>query len=1227
MIRFNYRRVDSELVGDLEKLLLNGQSAALLGFRDVGKRYVLRRLLKQLRTDLTQPIVVIDLLRPTPVTTEREIQEIVLNSVKEAMPQVVLAPPFNSGLLEAIASACRSLSKPLILMIGNVDSPAHHQSRRLLQEVRTLVEERKVVVVLSGEENVCELVHGPNSEFNCANQFVLQGFARDEFETYLKNRLDLIRLQFDEPEMATDKLFDLTGGNIHLFRAVLGALIEAAARFETTRDINEDFVVRVEELDGLPEKILARNSCGTMIFHYANRIIEREASTWDSLRALLARNTCLITQPHPHPLELAGMCVRENQELRFASPLMEYFAKRHYDLRRWGDLYAEHGLWPKAFECYSRLEPDSRVRPVGVDDRPDVAFAVKAFCSTLYLEATKGEQNLAKLRRLKRLFAVGCQQILGFPSVTFWILRRKWEPLDNTPELAEANVKASKMLATVDHRLPGYKEMSTDQTQGAVLAILPALRSDWRVAVILGDFERDSPISRERQKLVKDLVSNFVDAYSHAIAVVRDKIKLQERHQHLNIATSIFEAIGARVHDPKQALEMAARGLRPLGYRRLLFCLVDPVQRRIRGVLDSSDDLHLVDVARLTNYPLDEPLKDIQPYVVRTKRPFRVANAADEPLVNQDVVHQAGMIAFAVVPMLNPHGEVIGTIHVEREDNTVPSPEEAEDLMAFGKQLAVAVEQSERVKMLEETLDKFSEPVVIVDGLKQVRYANKPAHLLFDFPRGWHDQNDPVAFGKKKTQFLTGLVDSCLERKGRVFQHHEGVAEQTDSRVEVVVDAITDENEACLGAVVHVRYLDYLFRVFKAFNKVTDATDTGSAMRAMLEAAQLLGHKWGRLYRIDEENPDELVSDRGYGFGPAVETFDRHEVKLVRRSATLDESWVSLDTKQPTVFQWNPDKGNGVELTTAQGLPVTNVQNPGCPEIFNKKPGDYWMDFPLIACDAAVGKMTVECSANLRPEEFALLKVLCEMVNHWLGAMLQTESLKKEVWVKEVGERVIAVAAHHIGTRLAALYALAEGYEERERRLPELKALNEQLNRIAKRCQAAVDRVKHAFASPDLDVKNTNLDAMLRSMLRSRLPESAWELDCPADLHVSWDSGQFESAFLELVQNSVEIAERPEVLHLKVRVARTRRGRTDWVRLVYEDNGPGIPEVNKERIFEAFFSRRSPKRRSTGLGLNIVQRIVKAHGGTVRERGEVGHGAEFVLDLPKVAANGNHRTN
>jgi two-component system OmpR family sensor kinase len=77
---------------------------------------------------------------------------------------------------------------------------------------------------------------------------------------------------------------------------------------------------------------------------------------------------------------------------------------------------------------------------------------------------------------------------------------------------------------------------------------------------------------------------------------------------------------------------------------------------------------------------------------------------------------------------------------------------------------------------------------------------------------------------------------------------------------------------------------------------------------------------------------------------------------------------------------------------------------------------------------------------------------------------------------------------------------------------------------------------------------------------------------------------------------------------------------TDGIRISVADNGPGLSVEDQEKIFERFYRADSSRVRvdgeGSGLGLSIVDAVMKAHGGSVTVVSELGQGATFTLFFP-----------
>ena len=70
-----------------------------------------------------------------------------------------------------------------------------------------------------------------------------------------------------------------------------------------------------------------------------------------------------------------------------------------------------------------------------------------------------------------------------------------------------------------------------------------------------------------------------------------------------------------------------------------------------------------------------------------------------------------------------------------------------------------------------------------------------------------------------------------------------------------------------------------------------------------------------------------------------------------------------------------------------------------------------------------------------------------------------------------------------------------------------------------------------------------------------------------------------------------------------------------WISV--RDNGTGIPENVKDKIFHPFFTTK-PTGEGTGLGLSLSYDIIKTHGGEIKVESKEGEGTEFTIELPVI---------
>ena len=205
--------------------------------------------------------------------------------------------------------------------------------------------------------------------------------------------------------------------------------------------------------------------------------------------------------------------------------------------------------------------------------------------------------------------------------------------------------------------------------------------------------------------------------------------------------------------------------------------------------------------------------------------------------------------------------------------------------------------------------------------------------------------------------------------------------------------------------------------------------------------------------------------------------------------------------------------------------------------------------------------------------------------------------------------------AHEIRTPLGIIRNAAQLLERRMDKAGDNEAgewavfIREESDRLAKVVTELLD-----FVKPVPPMKNqVDLHAVARraaSLLSVEAANRGVTIDvaepAPAVV-VPCDADQIHQVCLNLLMNALQASTRGGSVHVSV------ESRGETAALIVRDRGNGIPADIANRLFEPFTSQRDG---GIGLGLAIVRRIVRAHGGEVTARNRTGGGAKFVVTLP-----------
>ncbi len=224
---------------------------------------------------------------------------------------------------------------------------------------------------------------------------------------------------------------------------------------------------------------------------------------------------------------------------------------------------------------------------------------------------------------------------------------------------------------------------------------------------------------------------------------------------------------------------------------------------------------------------------------------------------------------------------------------------------------------------------------------------------------------------------------------------------------------------------------------------------------------------------------------------------------------------------------------------------------------------------------------------------------------------------------------LLGMAAHDLRTPLSAILGYAQfmvgdaaGITADQERLF-LDRIKVSAEFMLKMIDDLLDVARIEAGKLHLRREDTDLEALLRGAVEvagvlARPKEIAVTFACPDPLPgFSVDPVKIEQVMNNLLGNAVKFSgpgTRVEV------VAAIRDGA---VAVSVQDQGPGIPAAERDRLFRPFGTtsvRATGGEKSTGLGLAIAKRIVEAHGGALSVHSEVGQGSIFRFTLPLAAA-------
>lgn len=209
--------------------------------------------------------------------------------------------------------------------------------------------------------------------------------------------------------------------------------------------------------------------------------------------------------------------------------------------------------------------------------------------------------------------------------------------------------------------------------------------------------------------------------------------------------------------------------------------------------------------------------------------------------------------------------------------------------------------------------------------------------------------------------------------------------------------------------------------------------------------------------------------------------------------------------------------------------------------------------------------------------------------------------------------RLAAGVAHELGTPLSNVNGQCQRALRRDGIEPPVREALERSREEVRRMERLVRQLLD-YGRPEPRERSritvSRLLALVVSAVRDESVAQSVDLRvdaAPRDIEIFANVPRLEQALVNIIKNALQAAS------ASARV--TWRGGRDRVEIRVDDDGPGVPDADAERLFEPFFTTK-PVGVGTGLGLSIAHAAVTEHGGTIRTGASSFGGARFTVVLP-----------
>lgn len=251
-----------------------------------------------------------------------------------------------------------------------------------------------------------------------------------------------------------------------------------------------------------------------------------------------------------------------------------------------------------------------------------------------------------------------------------------------------------------------------------------------------------------------------------------------------------------------------------------------------------------------------------------------------------------------------------------------------------------------------------------------------------------------------------------------------------------------------------------------------------------------------------------------------------------------------------------------------------------------------------------------------------------------LSFLLMYRSLRQQRRLTQLKSELVSNITHELKTPIATVSVAIEALknfnaiQDPQRTREYLDISQQELHRLGllvdKVLKLSMFEKREMEIQPQLFNLGELVDEVVASLrLQLEKNQARLTVDRQGDLNLKADRAHLQSVIFNLIDNALKYGKANPAIQISL------KGEADEIVLSITDNGIGIPEAYRQKIFEKFFrvpAGDTHNAKGHGLGLSYVAQVLKQHGGSISVDSHEGLGSTFTIRLPREAAQNDRIT-